>query len=67
LEDGEGGVNTVKTLRFEKGATPPPAPMVAPPLAVRDSSCNERETHRKINPLFAQTYTINILANPALF
>jgi len=34
-----GGVNTVKTLKFEKGKmwgclTPPPAPMVAPPLGV---------------------------------
>jgi len=27
------GVNAVKTLKFEKvGMTPPPAPMVAPPL-----------------------------------
>jgi len=32
---GRWGVNTVKTLRFEKGGgcmTPPSAPMVAPPM-----------------------------------
>jgi len=34
---GGGVVNTVRTLTFEKGGgcmTPPPAPMVAPPLGI---------------------------------
>jgi len=53
-----GGVNTLKTLKFEKGggAWPPPAFMVAPPLHARPNDPRSREPYQEL--IFVKTIII---------